>query len=70
MKRHRLTQEEKVANYLVTVVKDLTLDLDEVGRYIAINSPTVLANRLDVILESAREESEAQYVRDSHNPLF
>ena len=70
MKRQRLTQEEKVANYLVTVVKDLTLDLDEIGRYIAINSPNVLANRLDVILESARAESEKQYVQSSHNPLF
>lgn len=70
MKRQRLTQEEKVANYLVGVVKDLTLDLDEVGRYIAINSPNVLANRLDVILESAREESEKQYVQSNIDPLF
>jgi hypothetical protein len=68
--RKRMTQEEKVAKLLTDIVKDLTLDLDEVGRYMATNTPTVLANRLDVIIESARYEKENLYDREHINPLF
>lgn len=68
--RKRHTQEERVAKLLTDIVKDLTLDLDEVGRYMAINTPTILANRLDVIIESARYEKENLYDREHINPLF
>ena len=64
------TKEEVVARKLSDMVSDVTLDLDEVGRYMAINTPTLLANRLDVIIESARFEKEAQYDRQHINPLF
>jgi hypothetical protein len=64
------TKEEVVAKKLSEIVSDVTLDLDEVGRYMAINTPTILANRLDVIVESARFEKEGQYDRLTHDPLF
>ena len=66
----RQTQEERVAKQLTDIVKDLTLDLDEVGRHMAINFPTILANRLDVVIESARYEKENLYDREHINPLF
>lgn len=51
----RITKEEKVAIKIVDSVSDLTLDLDDVGKHMA-TSPTVLVDRLQVVLESAREE--------------
>lgn len=68
--RKRQTQEERVAKQLTDIVKDLTLDLDEVGRHMATNFPTILANRLDVVIESARYEKENLYDREHINPLF
>ena len=64
--KKRLTPEERVATNLVNLVRDLTLDLDEVGKQMAINSPTVLVNRLEVIVEVAREEKEERSVRLHH----
>lgn len=68
--RKRITNEERVAKLLTDIVKDLTLDLDEVGRYMATNFPTILANRLDIVIESARFEKENLYDREHINPLF
>ena len=53
--RKRLTKEDRVAIKLAEAVSDVTLDLDEVGRQIA-TSPTILADRLQVVIESARFE--------------
>ena len=55
--RKRLTKEEVVANKLANAVADVTLDLDEIGKALA-TSPTVLANRLDIIIEATRYEKE------------
>lgn len=54
MARGRMTKEEKIAIKLADTVSDLTLDLDKVGMEMA-TSPTVLVDRLQVVLESARE---------------
>ena len=54
MARGRMTKEEKIATKLADTVSDLTLDLDKVGMEMA-TSPTVLVDRLQVVLESARE---------------
>ena len=54
MARARITKEEKIAIKLAESVSDLTLDLDKVGAEMA-TSPTVLVDRLQVVLESARE---------------
>lgn len=66
----KLTKEDKLAVKMIDQVNDLTLDLDQVGIVIAQISPSVLFNRLEVIVESAREEKEKQYVRDNSNPLW
>ena len=55
--RKTKTNEEKVAKQLSNLVSDVTLDLDEVGKALAYE-PTVLANRLDIVVESAREAKE------------
>lgn len=60
--RKRQTKEELVAKKLATAVSDVTLDLDEVGKHLAIE-PTVLANRLDIIIEATRYEKEGMYDR-------
>ena len=49
------TKEGKIATAIVESVNDFTLDLDSVGRNIAQVSNTVLYNRLEVVMESARE---------------
>jgi hypothetical protein len=55
--RRRQTKEETVAKKLAMSVSDVTLDLDEIGRHLA-TEPTVLANRLDIIIEATRYEKE------------
>ncbi len=60
--KKRQTKEELVAKKLATAVSDVTLDLDEVGKHLAVE-PTVLANRLDIIIEATRYEKEGLYDR-------
>lgn len=55
--RKRQTKEELIAKKLANAVSDVTLDLDEIGRALA-TEPTVLANRLEVIIETTRYEKE------------
>lgn len=57
----RITKEEKVAMKLTESVSDLTLNLDEVGRQMA-TSPTVLVDRLQVVMEAAREEKDDRHI--------
>ena len=59
----KATKEEKVAQSMVGLVNDYTLDLDAVGRYVAEQSTSVLYNRLETVLDSAREEKEKLYER-------
>lgn len=61
--RKRITKEERVAIKLTEAVTDVTLDLDEIGRALA-TSPTILADRLQVVIESAREEKAGNYERN------
>ena len=58
MRKHLITQEEKVAKQIGNIVSDLRLDLDLVGIYFATVNPTVLYNRLQLIAESAEFEKE------------
>jgi hypothetical protein len=50
--------EEKVAEKIAQLINNLTLDLDEVGKYFARFLPTTLYNRLMIIAESAEWEKE------------
>lgn len=56
--RKTRTFEEKAAKTIADVVKDITLDLDQIGKYIARHEATVVYNRFQVVSESAMYEKE------------
>jgi len=57
------TEEEKIAKQLANIVNDLTVDLDQVGVYLARNSRNVSITRLNEVIESANYEKEQSNVR-------
>lgn len=59
-RRLRPTKETKVAQTISDLVNDLTLDLDQVGIYLASNS-SVTYNRVMEIFEAARFDKEERY---------
>jgi hypothetical protein len=69
-RRHPKSDSEKVAEQLANIVKDSTLDLDQVGIYLSRIRPSYLYKRLLIIVEAAEAESENEFDRISHNPLF
>lgn len=64
------TQEEKIAKQLANIVNDLTIDLDQVGVYLARNTRNISVVRLNEVIEAANYEREMSDVRTSHDPLF
>lgn len=52
------SENEKVAEKLVGLVNDLTIDLDQVGEYIARSAPNVSYRRLQEVAEAAKYERE------------
>jgi hypothetical protein len=54
------SREEKVAEKIAQLLDSLTLDLDQVGKYIARFLPTTIYNRLLIIAEAAEYEKEEQ----------
>jgi hypothetical protein len=58
MKKHTITQEEKVAIKLNDMLSDLRLDLDMVGLYFMQIARKVAYNRLSVVYESAQQQLE------------
>lgn len=66
----RQTKELKVANTIATMVNDLTLDLDQVGLYLA-TSNNITYRRIIEIAEAARYEKEEQWKENNDaNYLF
>lgn len=63
MRRKQLTEAEKVAIKIAKIVNDVTLDLDQVGIYLARVAPNVSYRRLQEIAESAEWEKERLNVR-------
>ena len=59
-------KEEKVAKVIVYAVNDLTLDLEQVGEYVAEIANTVLYNRLQIVLETAQYEKQFSGSRERH----
>lgn len=59
--KHRITDEEKVVIKLNNLLSDLRIDLEQVGRYLARQSPTVVYNRLITVAESAHYEKERKH---------
>lgn len=68
--RHKLTEEEKTAKRLETVLADLRVDLEMVGRYLARTGSTLVYNRLITVAESAQFEKETAHDRDNQYTLF
>lgn len=56
------SKNEIVANKISEMVNDLTLDLDQIGTYIA-QEPTVTYRRVVEIAEAAKYEREEQEIR-------
>ena len=52
------TKEQRVADKIADLINDVTLDLDEVGRYLIDQHATISYNRLVLITESAINEKE------------
>lgn len=57
LRRLRPTKETKVAQAISDLVNDLSLDLDQVGIYLATNS-SITYNRVMTIFEAARYDKE------------
>lgn len=70
MRRHRQTREERTAVKIAELVNDVTLDLDNVGRYLADVAPTISYNRLILIAESAIAKKENDDFTHGIDPLF
>ena len=68
----KMSDEERVAKAIAKMMNDLTLDLDQVGIYIGRIRPATSYRRLEIIMDSAREEREAKvdYDRYQHDTLF
>lgn len=61
----KMTNEEKVVLAIAKLINNLELDLEMVGKYLAIIVGRVTYNRLQTILESAEYEKEhnGNYIR-------
>lgn len=68
--RRTISKEQKVAKTLADILNDVTLDLDMVGKFLALHSSSVQFNRIQAIAETAQYEKEAQYDRLTHHSLF
>ncbi|MGA1590510.1 MAG: hypothetical protein ACO36B_06895 [Methylophilaceae bacterium] len=70
MRKHKLTDEEKVAMRISAIVSDLRLDIEQVGEYLAVIAPSVSYNRLITIAESAQHHKEEKYNEQYQYRLF
>jgi len=55
-----MSNEEKVAHTIAKLLDSLSLNLDEVGKYLARFLPNTIYNRLMIIAEAAEWEKENQ----------
>lgn len=58
IRRHKLTDEEKLAIKIGNLINDLRIDLEQTGVYFARSAQQVSQNRLQVLAESAKAERE------------
>lgn len=68
--RHRMTDEERVAIRLASLISDLRLDIERVGVYVARTGGTVVNHRLDLLAEVAKEERQGHDIRANQYTLF
>lgn len=64
------SNEEKVAIRITELLKDSTLNLDQVGIYVARIKPTYLFSRLGDIVEAADQERDEINERPFHNSFY
>jgi hypothetical protein len=69
-KRHGKSEEEKVAEKIAKELKDSTMNLDEVGKYLGRMIPSYLLKRLEIVVESGNAEREGIDLRQGMTPLF
>ena len=68
MRKHKITEEEKIALKLSAITSDLRLDLEMVGRYFGRVNPNVSNRRLQVIAEASQYEKDIQNgITDEYN---
>lgn len=63
----RKSEEEKAAERMANLVKDSTLDLDQVGQYLGRMLPSYLLKRVAIIAEAGEVERELEDMRHSGN---
>ena len=70
MRRHRITEEEKVAQKMIASVSDLRLDIEAIGEYLGDVAPYVSYNRIQEIAEAAKFHREETLNVRTNNRLF
>jgi len=65
MRRKKETKEEKVAKTILEKLADLTLDLELVAFYLALNVSGVLYNRFLIVAETTIDEKENKNDRNT-----
>ena len=58
------SNEEKVAKRIGTILSDFSLDLEAVGKYLALSNPYVTYSRAMEVLESAQFNKEISEYRE------
>ena len=56
--RLAVSKEEKVASKVITLLSDLTLDLEAIGFYLAKTSPHIIYSRANEVLEAMQYNKE------------
>ena len=56
--RLAVSKEEKVAGRIITLLSDLTLDLEAIGFYLAKTSPHIIYSRANEVLEAMQYNKE------------
>ena len=58
------SNEERVAKRIGTILSDFSLDLEAVGKYLALSNPYVTYSRAMEVLESAQYNKEVKEYRE------
>lgn len=68
MAKSKWTHEGKIAIKMIELLNDYDIDLDDIGMYIAQVSSSTMYNRLETVMDSAREHKEYDYAnsRERH----
>ena len=66
MRKLRLptSNEERVAKRIGTILSDFSLDLEQVGKYLALSNPYVVYSRAVEVLEAAQYNKEVAEYRE------